>query len=77
MQIKTAVSNVSWNATISEKEASKMVKEVDEKRASFHKFCTGKAWEDASQYQLSIDTGKVSISDAVELIVNYIHAKSV
>lgn len=62
---------------ISEKEASKMVKEVDEKRASFHKFCTGKAWEDASQYQLSIDTGKVSISDAVELIVNYIHAKSV
>lgn len=46
-----------------------MVKEVDEKRASFHKFCTGKAWEDASQYQLSIDTGKVSISDAVELIV--------
>ena len=62
---------------ISEKEASKMVKEVDEKRASFHKFCPGKAWQDASQYQLSIDTGKVSISDAVELIVNYIHAKSV
>ena len=60
---------------ISEKEAARMIKEVDEKRASFHKFCTGKAWEDASQYQLSVDTGKISISDAVELIVNYIHAK--
>lgn len=60
---------------ISEKEAARMIKEVDEKRASFHKFCTGKAWEDASQYQLSIDTGKIGISDAVEMIVNYIHAK--
>ncbi|URW86334.1 cytidylate kinase-like family protein [Blautia wexlerae] len=37
---------------------------MDEKRASFHKFCTGKEWEDASQYQLSIDTGKLDISDA-------------
>ena len=60
---------------ISEKEAARMIKETDEKRASFHKFCTGKAWEDASQYQLSIDTGKISISDAAELIVNYIRAK--
>ena len=56
-------------------EEARMIKETDEKRASFHKFCTGKAWEDASQYQLSIDTGKISISDAAELIVNYIRAK--
>lgn len=61
---------------ISKKEATHTVKEVDEKRASFHKFCTGKAWEDTSQYQLSIDTGKIAISDAVDMIVNYIQAKS-
>lgn len=61
---------------ISEKEASHLIREVDEKRASFHKFCTGKAWEDASQYQLTIDTGKISISDAAELIINYIHARN-
>ena len=41
---------------INEKKAAKLIKEVDEKRASFHKFCTGKEWEDASQYQLSIDS---------------------
>lgn len=61
---------------ISKKEATHTVKEVDEKRASFHKFCTGKAWEDTSQYQLSIDTGKIAISDAVDIIINYIQAKS-
>lgn len=61
---------------ISEKEAARKIKEVDEKRSSFHKFCTGEAWEDASQYQLSIDTGKISISDAADMVVNYINAKN-
>ena len=61
---------------ISRKEAERKIKEVDEKRSSFHKFCTGKAWEDASQYQLSIDTGKIDISDVVDMIINYINAKT-
>lgn len=60
---------------INEKKAAKLIKEVDEKRASFHKFCTGKEWEDANQYQLSIDTGKLDISDAADMIINYINAK--
>ena len=62
---------------INEKKAAKLIKEVDEKRASFHKFCTGKEWEDPSQYQLSIDTGKLDISDAANMIINYINAKNI
>ena len=42
----------------------------------YHKFCTGKEWEDANQYQLSIDTGKLDISDAADMIINYINAKN-
>ncbi|MBU5681452.1 cytidylate kinase-like family protein [Blautia sp. MSJ-9] len=61
---------------IDEKKAVKLIKEVDEKRASFHKFCTGKEWGDAGQYQLSIDTGKLDISDAADMIINYINAKN-
>ena len=61
---------------IDEKKAAKLIKEVDEKRASFHKFCTGKEWGDADQYQLSIDTGKLDISDAADMIINYINAKN-
>ena len=61
---------------INEKKAAKLIKEVDEKRASFHKFCTGKEWGDAGQYQLSIDTGKLDISDAADMIINYINAKN-
>ena len=47
------------------------------KKFSSHKFCTGKEWEDASQYQLSIDTGKLDISDAADMIINYINAKNI
>ena len=61
---------------IDEKKAAKLIKEVDEKRASFHKFCTGKELGDAGQYQLSIDTGKLDISDAADMIINYINAKN-
>ena len=61
---------------IDEKKAAKLIKEVDEKRASFHKFCTGKEWGDAGQYQLSIDTGKLDISDVADMIINYINAKN-
>ena len=61
---------------IDEKKAVKLIKEVDEKRASFHKFCTGKEWGDAGQYQLSIDTGKLDISDVADMIINYINAKN-
>ena len=61
--------------SINEKKAAKLIKEVDEKRASFHKFCTGKEWEDASQYQLSIDTGLVGIEQSAQLIIDYINLK--
>ena len=71
------VDYVAERDSVSRREALKNIKEVDEKRASFHKFCTGKEWEDASQYQLSIDTGKLDISDAANMIINYINAKNI
>ena len=71
------VDYVAERDSVSRREALKNIKEVDEKRASFHKFCTGKEWEDASQYQLSIDTGKLDISDAADMIINYINAKNI
>ena len=71
------VDYVAERDSVSRREALKNIKEVDEKRASFHKFCTGKEWEDASQYQLSIDTGKLDISDTADMIINYINAKNI
>ena len=60
---------------ISEKEAEKYIKEVDEKRTSFHKYCTDTVWGDAKEYQLCLDTGKIGFEKTAELIMNYINAK--
>ena len=54
---------------INEKKAAKLIKEVDEKRASFHKYCTDAVWGDARDYNLSIDTATIGIEKAAEIIL--------
>ena len=62
---------------VSDKEARKQIRETDKKREQFHKSCTNTSWSDSNQYQLSIDTGKLDISDAADMIINYINAKNI
>ena len=57
---------------ISKKEATHTVKEVDEKRAEFQEQYTSKKWGDGKEYDLCIDTGKIGIDHAVEMILQYI-----
>lgn len=45
---------------------------MDKKRSSYHKFYTGQAWDVISNYDLVINTAKVGIDGAVEVILNYI-----
>ncbi len=46
--------------------------QMDKKRASYHKFYTGQAWEVLSNYDLVVNTAKVGIDGAVDVILNYI-----
>lgn len=53
-------------------EATKMVEKSDKERAAYCKTFTHKEWMNASNYDLSIDTSKVTLEQAVELILQYI-----
>lgn len=53
---------------ISKKEAEKMIKQKDKERANFYKFYTNTNWGDSKNYNISIDTSKVGIDGAIELI---------
>lgn len=53
-------------------EAEKAITKQDKKRASFYKFYTNQTWGAAKNYNICIDTSKVGIDGAVELIKNYI-----
>lgn len=53
-------------------EAEKMITKQDKKRASYYKFYTNQTWGAAKNYNICIDTSKVGIDGAVQLIKDYI-----
>ena len=62
---------------ISEREALKMIQEVDEKRAAFQEQCTSTKWGDGNEYDLCINTGIIGIEYAVEMILEYIRFENI
>ncbi|MEI8272975.1 MAG: cytidylate kinase-like family protein [Paludibacter sp.] len=52
--------------------ATKMVEKSDKDRAAFCKTFTHKEWLNATNYDLSIDTAKIKLEQAVELILEYV-----
>ena len=60
---------------LKEKEALDLIIKTDKRRSSFYNFYTNRAWENVSNYQLSVDTSKISTDDAAELIVEYTKMK--
>lgn len=60
---------------VAEAAAAEMINKNDAERTAYnHKF-TGKAWADATQYDLAIDTGKTGIEKTVELILHYLELR--
>lgn len=54
-------------------EAEKEITKQDKKRASFYKFYTNQIWGEAKNYNICIDTSKVGIDGAVQLIEDYMN----
>lgn len=57
---------------ISKEVAKGKIAQSDRKRAFYCKTFTGKEWNDARNYNLCIDTGKVGVDNAVDLILDYL-----
>ena len=60
----------------SEKEMQKSILAVDKKRAKYHSYYTGQEWLEISNYNLCIDTAKIDIKTAVELIAAAVNKSS-
>lgn len=56
---------------VSPDEAHDIILQSDDDRARYHLTFTGKAWSDASQYDFTLDTGKVGLDGSYALILNY------
>jgi cytidylate kinase len=53
-------------------EAKKRIEKSDIERRKYYNSYTGMDWTDATQYHLSINTGRIELDKAVSLILNYI-----
>lgn len=54
--------------------AKSLVRKMDLQRKEYYEHYTGLVWGDPGNYDLHIDTGKISIEQAVELIVQWFNA---
>lgn len=58
-------------ANMSEKEATRKITKLDKQRASYYNYFTNEKWGARSGYDLLIDTSKIGVEKAIDLIVNY------
>ena len=56
---------------LSDTEATKLIEKGDRERSIYCRTFTGKDWLNARNYDLAVDTSKISFEKAVEIILNY------
>jgi cytidylate kinase len=62
---------------ISEEAAEKRIIQNDKERSRYNHKYTGKEWTDVRQYDMTIDTSKIGVDNAVELIIKFLELKGV
>lgn len=60
---------------ISAEKAKRLVEKEDKAREGFHTYFADEKWNEADGYQLTIDSSVISIEDAVDLIIDFVHKK--
>lgn len=60
---------------ISTEKARRLVEKEDKARAGFHSYYADEKWNDADEYQLTIDSSVIELDDAVDLIIDFVNKK--
>ncbi len=55
--------------SVEPKEAAALIKKTDKRRGSFYNFYTNQTWGNVNNYHLSVDTSKIGVEGAAQLIV--------
>ena len=61
--------------SLREEQARKLIREVDKDRASFYRYYTDQTWGDAVNYDLCINSDRLGVDGAVEVIVGCLKAR--
>ncbi len=70
-ELEDRIKIVSKRMDITENKAKELILKNDKQRASYYNYYTSKKWGDTSSYDLSINTSKISVDHAVDLILDF------
>ena len=60
-----------------EEDILKNIKRIDRERRDYYRYYTGKSWENLENYDLMINTTKLSYDDMVECVVDYLKMRGI
>lgn len=58
-----------------EGEEQKNIRRIDKERRDYHRYYTGRSWEDVGNYDLMINTAKLGMEGTVDMILDYLKAR--
>lgn len=70
--LKDCVKRVMDQNGLTEKEAVKRIEQTDKYRAEYYHYYTGRAWNDARNYNFCLDTTSMSYEKLIEVVENFI-----
>ena len=70
-ELEDRIKIVSKRMDITENKAKDMILKNDKQRASYYNYYTSKQWGATSSYDLTINTSKISVDNAVDLILDF------
>ncbi len=70
-ELEDRIKIISKRMDITENKAKDMILKNDKQRASYYNYYTSKQWGDTSSYDLTINTSKISVDHAVDLILDF------
>ena len=62
---------IAKRSNTTENKAKDLILKSDKQRASYYNYYTSKKWGDTSSYDLTINTSKISVDNAVDLILDF------
>jgi len=72
---ETCVKAVMKQSKVDDKEAQRIICKIDRERAEYYEYHTGNSWNDELNYDLSLNTARISWEKCVELIKEYVRIK--
>lgn len=58
-----------------EKDLVKNIKRIDKEWRDYHRYYTGRSWEDVGNYDLMLNTARLGIDGTVNVILHYLEER--